>query len=302
MADKNHFPVCIHRATASNMPALDDGEIGWETDTERLKVGKGGVNKEPNPKGHAASHTDGTDDIQDATASQKGLATAAQITALAANTAHRNATSGNPHNVSKSDVGLGNVTNEAQIAKSLGTAKGDIIVYSASGVPIRLAKSTNGYVLTLDDAQTGGLKWAEAAGGDDEKAKVSSNDTTAGYLNGKLVAGDGIDLTENSDGGNETLTVAAESATTSNPGISELATSAEVTTGTDTERAVTPAALAGSHFCRIKLGTYTGNGSTGQAITGAGFAPIYGIIWLRITGESQNTRVDKIECGGLGNL
>lgn len=43
--------------------------------------------------------------------------------------------------------------------------------------------------------------------GTDELAKVSSNDTTAGYLNGKLVAGTGISLTENSDGGNETLTI-----------------------------------------------------------------------------------------------
>jgi len=34
------------------------------------------------PAAHAASHTDGTDDIQDATAGQKGLATAAQITKL----------------------------------------------------------------------------------------------------------------------------------------------------------------------------------------------------------------------------
>jgi len=34
------------------------------------------------PTAHAASHTDGTDDIQDATAAQKGLATAAQITKL----------------------------------------------------------------------------------------------------------------------------------------------------------------------------------------------------------------------------
>lgn len=42
----------------------------------------------------------------------------------------------------------------------------------------------------------------------DEKAKVSANDTTAGYLNGKLVAGSNITLTENSDGGNETLTIA----------------------------------------------------------------------------------------------
>ena len=42
----------------------------------------------------------------------------------------------------------------------------------------------------------------------DVKAKVSANDTTAGYLNGKLVAGTGITLTEGTDGGNETLTVA----------------------------------------------------------------------------------------------
>lgn len=43
----------------------------------------------------------------------------------------------------------------------------------------------------------------------DEKAKISANDTTAGYLNGKLVAGTGITLTENNDGGNETLTIAS---------------------------------------------------------------------------------------------
>ena len=47
------------------------------------------------PTAHAASHTDGTDDIQDATNAVKGLATAAQITALEANTAasHAAATS-----------------------------------------------------------------------------------------------------------------------------------------------------------------------------------------------------------------
>lgn len=36
----------------------------------------------PGVDAHAASHVDGTDDIQNATASQKGLATAAQITKL----------------------------------------------------------------------------------------------------------------------------------------------------------------------------------------------------------------------------
>jgi hypothetical protein len=47
----------------------------------------------------------------------------------------------------------------------------------------------------------------------DIKAKVSSNDTTAGYLNGKLVAGTGITLTENTDGGNETLGISISGTT-----------------------------------------------------------------------------------------
>lgn len=54
--------------------------------------------------------------------------------------------------------------------------------------------------------------WQTAGEGDtDEKAKVSANDTTAGYLNGKLVEGTGIDFTENNDGGNETLSIAIAS-------------------------------------------------------------------------------------------
>ncbi len=42
-----------------------------------------------------------------------------------------------------------------------------------------------------------------------KKVKVSSNDTTAGFLNGKLVAGSNISFTEGNDGGNEILTIAA---------------------------------------------------------------------------------------------
>ena len=44
----------------------------------------------------------------------------------------------------------------------------------------------------------------------DELVKISDNDTTAGYLNGKLVAGSRITLTENNDAGNETLTIESE--------------------------------------------------------------------------------------------
>lgn len=54
-----------------------------------------------------------------------------------------------------------------------------------------------------------GAAWTSLATGLDEKVKVSSNDTTPGYLHGKLVAGSGVTLTEDNDGANETLTIAA---------------------------------------------------------------------------------------------
>ena len=53
-----------------------------------------------------------------------------------------------------------------------------------------------------------GTDWVALSADTDVKTKVSANDTTAGYLNGKLTAGANISLTEGSDGGNETLAIA----------------------------------------------------------------------------------------------
>ena len=54
-----------------------------------------------------------------------------------------------------------------------------------------------------------GSSWSAITTDTDVKTNVSANDTTAGYLNGKLVAGEAVTFTENSDGGDETLTIAA---------------------------------------------------------------------------------------------
>ena len=54
-----------------------------------------------------------------------------------------------------------------------------------------------------------GSSWSAITTDTDVKTNVSANDTTAGYLNGKLLAGEAVTFTENSDGGNETLTIAA---------------------------------------------------------------------------------------------
>ena len=57
-----------------------------------------------------------------------------------------------------------------------------------------------------------GSAWVAISADTDALVKVSSNDTTAGFLNGKLVAGSNISFTEGSDGGNETLTIAGSGA------------------------------------------------------------------------------------------
>ena len=54
-----------------------------------------------------------------------------------------------------------------------------------------------------------GSSWVGIGVNTDETVKVSANDTTNGYLNGKLVAGSNINFTENNDGGNETLTISS---------------------------------------------------------------------------------------------
>lgn len=72
-----------------------------------------------------------------------------------------------------------------------------------------ITEAGHGDVQTAIDAAESRLTALEGASDSDESAKVSANDTTAGYLNGKLVAGSGITLTENNDGSNETLTITA---------------------------------------------------------------------------------------------
>lgn len=62
--------------------------------------------------------------------------------------------------LTSSDVGLGNVTNNAQVTKATLTAKGDIIIATASATPGVLSVGTNGQVLTADSSQSTGVKWA----------------------------------------------------------------------------------------------------------------------------------------------
>ncbi len=76
----------------------------------------------------------------------------------------------NPHSVTKAQVGLTSVTDDAQIAKSLVDAKGDVLTGTADNTPARLASSgVNNNVLTVDTTTATGLKWAAPAGGNDPR-------------------------------------------------------------------------------------------------------------------------------------
>jgi hypothetical protein len=65
----------------------------------------------------------------------------------------------------KTDVGLGNVTNDAQIPKSIGTAKGSLVGFTAAGLPADVPVGNNDKVLTADSTQASGVAWKDAPAG-----------------------------------------------------------------------------------------------------------------------------------------
>lgn len=77
-----------------------------------------------------------------------------------------------------------------------------------------------------------------------------------------------------------------QTASTTVEGKVELATVAEAQARTDTARAVTPSGLA--DFARLATGSYTGDGTTSQAITGLGFQPKYLRIFNRFTVDTSS--------------
>jgi hypothetical protein len=74
------------------------------------------------------------------------------------------ATTGNPHGTTKAEIGLSNVTDEAQIPKGVGTAKGSLIGFSASGAPLEVPVGADTKVLTADATQPSGVAWKDAPG------------------------------------------------------------------------------------------------------------------------------------------
>lgn len=108
--------------------------------------------------------------------------------------------------------------------------------------------------------------------------KVSSNDTTAGFLNGKLVAGSGIQFTENSDGSNESLTIRSDQAASAVQG------AVNVGTGSPIFRDKSGTTLNFRTLAAVWAGEVSGN-----AITGLSFA---------VNGDRLELRYNSQPVGG----
>lgn len=119
------------------------------------------------PTAHASTHvTGGTDAIQSATSSQDGLATATQIAKLDGIEAGADVTDAT------------NVAAAGAVMKTLADAKGDLFAATAADTVTRLPiGATNGHVLTVDSAETTGMKWTAPSGsGGDVVGPASSTD------------------------------------------------------------------------------------------------------------------------------
>ncbi len=130
------------------------------------------------------------------------LATSSNVTnmdTLATNISNINSVAGSIANVNTT---ASNISGVNSFAERYRVASSDPTSSLDAG---DLAFNTTSNTLKFYD----GSAWQTITADTDVKTKVSSNDTTAGFLNGKLVAGSNISFTENSDGGNETLTIAA---------------------------------------------------------------------------------------------
>jgi len=99
------------------------------------------------PNNHAGGHTDGTDDIQNATTLQKGLATAAQITKLNDIEEYADVTD------------YGNVAAAGAFMQNWTPTKGDIPIRSGTTYMDRLPVGINDRVLTADSVQLLGVEW-----------------------------------------------------------------------------------------------------------------------------------------------
>ena len=212
-------------------------------------------------------------------------------------------------------------TNSLVVDQTGGASDDDFAKFTANGIEGRSISELKGD-LSLDNVENTALSTWVGSTNVTTLGTISTgtwNGTAIGttYTDAKvtsLIAGDGIDV-NNSGVGDVTIT--GESSSDSNPGIVELATTAETTTGTDATRAVTPDGLKDGYqgstnvttLGTISTGTWNGtaiavaNGGTG-ATTAANARTNLGIYSFRYTlsGGSTTENINLSDLITAGSL
>jgi hypothetical protein len=151
------------------------------------------------------------------------------ITAVASNATNINAVAGNTTNINTVAANNTNINTVAGANTNINTVATDITNVNTVATNIASVNSfANSYRIGATDPTTSldegdlfynstdnvlkyytGSAWQQISSDTDVKTSISANDTTAGFLNGKLVAGSNVTFTENNDGGDETLSISA---------------------------------------------------------------------------------------------
>jgi len=238
-----------HRGTTSGNPhSVTLGDVGGTTDHAALSnIGTNAhtaidshiSNVTTNPHAVTASQA-GADPAGSASGAVAAHNLAFTHSDIATNTGARH-TQGTDQGL---DTGGANAVTAAQ-AKA---------AYTHSGLT-----SGNPHAVTINDV--GGV-----AAADKGKVYVDTNDTTLGYINGKLVAGTGITLTTINPGGNETFSIALSTAViTAHSGLSGLDYASAGHTGFEQSGAATDAIDAHNlAFTHSDIATNTGARHTRQ--------------------------------------
>jgi len=144
-ADGNHIEDGYDVATSIGTPGVDTS-LATEKAVRDIADTKAELL-------HATDHTDGTDDIQDATAVQKGVATAAQIAKLDGIEALADIT--DPTNVASAGA----------LMVSTVDAKGDLLAGTGDDAISRLPVGINGQQLAANNSKATGLEWVTPGNG-----------------------------------------------------------------------------------------------------------------------------------------
>ena len=203
---------------ATDIATLADIQDGT-TATNAITTAASNASNISTVAGISSSVTSVAGDAADIGAVATDLGGADTIGTVAGSIGNVNTTAGSIANVNTAAGSIANINTAAGSITNINTTAANITDVNTFAVRYRIGSSDPTSSLDAGDLffnttsnvlkVYNGSAWVEIQADTDVLVAVSSNDTTAGYLNGKLTAGTNVTLTEGSDGGNETLSISS---------------------------------------------------------------------------------------------